>query len=800
MPLETKTKNQEKIRDELLCTHCYSFGVRDELRIAVSKDQILEFCCHGCQAAFFLINPEGQDLQHLLPYSANIEKWLTYDQKDVQKDILLFNNEKVAVLQLVTPSIHCSSCVTLLEGLPKIEPSIIRSSVNFVQKELEVVFRIDKTPVSRLLALIESIGYPPVIKRNKADERNFQRQLLIKIGVAGFCFGNIMLLSFPDYLSEEMQSFGFDRMVFQWLSLIIALPVFFYSGNDYLKNAWTHLKHWKSHIDIPIAIGMTALFLTSCWILFVEKGTGYFDSLAGLVFFLLIGKWYQNRTYKSLHFDRDYSDYFPLAVRRVRAGIEEVVPVRSLLPGDEVSILDGEIIPVDSTLLSGEAQVDYSFITGETELVPIEKGEGIWAGGRQQGAKLKIRVDKAVENSYLTSLWGQHEFQREKGDFSSLISRISGYFTISIVFIAIATGLVWMNIDSSKALLNAAAVLIVACPCALALSYPFAAGTAMRLLSKNGFFIKDASVIEGLSKIKGIVFDKTGTLTQRGNIEMNYIGDVLSDQEEEIVKAMVENSSHPLSRALSNNLGSSSGIELRNYESVTGKGIIAFESGMEYRLGSESFVKSTSPFSDKHGTSESAVFISINGNFKGYFKIKQHFRKGIDAMLNKLKNKFKIYLVSGDRRPKDDNVLEHFNEEYFRQKPEEKFKFLTSKQKEVGPLMMVGDGLNDAGALKASDIGVSIADDIYQFTPASDIILDSSKLEKLEQSLDFSHKVMSIIWLSLFFSFAYNVLGLYFAVSGKLTPLICAILMPASSVSIVAFVTLLTRHRFKSSF
>ena len=723
---------------------------------------------------------------------SSVGKWAYYNQQDAAADLYNFQNDEQASITVTIPEIHCSNCVFNIEKMPAKIRGLEQAQVNFSSKAATFVFRKDQLGLGDLLNQLEEAGYPPVLQRNKSQaNKKYNRELIIKLGVAGFCFGNIMLLSFPDYLSLKLSDLGLEKNLFAYLNVILSIPVFFYSGNTYLLNAWKNLRNKTSHIDIPIALGMMALFITSLVQIIGDTGVGYLDSLAGLVFFLLIGKWYQNKTYASLDFERDYLDYFPLAVSKLAGEEVELTGIKDIRVGDRILIRNGELIPADARLVEGEAFMDYSFITGESAPKHVRTGEILWAGGRQTGGSMLIELVKDVQGSYLAGLWTKDEFQKEKGGIALILQNISKYFTIGILVMATITAIVWAFIDPSRIPMTVAAVLIVSCPCALALSMPFTSGTAVRLLGKNGFFCKDSSVIGRMFQVDTMVIDKTGTLTTSMMDEPKFIGNALTEDEKKMIYTISSQSTHPLSRSIAAHFKGSK-LESREFESHDGKGIEALAGGKMIRMGSASYLGRSDLQVD-----ETSVHLEIDGEYKGVFIFEQEYREGIEKVIAELAASYPLHLVSGDNYQLASELSTYFSSENYKNSPEDKLEFIRRKEEEGGRILMLGDGLNDSGALQASDIGISVAEDIHQFTPASDVILSSKSIGRLHKFLSFATGIKRVIWISLFFSLMYNTIGLYFAMSGLLTPLICAILMPASSVSVVALVTFLTSQYFK---
>ncbi|MEK7685936.1 MAG: HAD-IC family P-type ATPase [Verrucomicrobiota bacterium] len=401
----------------------------------------------------------------------------------------------------------------------------------------------------RLVALLASIGYEPALKLADLEERKqapASRRLCLRLGVAGFAFGNIMLFSIPSYLGLDSFSAPVLKALFGYLSLLLAIPVLLYSASDYWRSALLCVRQRVLTIDFPIALGVFALFAQSAGEILSGQGEGYLDTLAGLIFFLLCGKFFQQKTYDRLAFDRDYKSFFPLSVVRKTGSQETTVAISQLKVGDRLVLRNGELIPADSKLIHGPAFIDYSFVTGESEPMAKQESEYLYAGGQQIGGAIEVETLKPVSHSYLTSLWN-HEAFRKKSDthFNTLTNRFSRRFTFIVISVAVGSALYWSVHDPARAVKAFTSVLIVACPCALALAAPFALGTAQRVLARRNIFLKSPLVIESMAKTDAIVFDKTGTLTASGVGSIVFHGRPLSEEEERWLYSMTRHSTHP---------------------------------------------------------------------------------------------------------------------------------------------------------------------------------------------------------------------------------------------------------------
>ncbi|TGV02657.1 heavy metal translocating P-type ATPase [Flavivirga rizhaonensis] len=778
------------------CFHC---GLDATSSTIVFDDK--SFCCNGCKTVYEIFSVNDltcyYDLQQAPGATPkDVEgKYNFLDNVKIVEQLLEFNNDNTQIVTLYIPHIHCSSCIWILENLNKLNLSISTSIVNFGKKNVRVTFNSKSLTLKNLVILLSSIGYEPFISLDdySVGKKHVDRSLIYKLGIAGFAFGNVMFLSFPEYFQVDGFWIEKYKQLFRWLMFFFSLPVVFYSAQDYFISAFKGLRSKILNIDVPIALGVLVLFVRSSAEIIFDTGSGFFDSLTGLIFFLLLGKFFQQKTYAFLSFERDYKSYFPIGITKITSeGTEESIQVYDIEKGDRLLIRNEELIPVDCILIKGTARIDYSFVTGESKTVSKQSGDKLFAGGKQLDGSIEVDVLKSVEQSYLTQLWSNDVFKKDKElSFTNITNSISKRFTIVILLIALIATSFWLLTDSSKALNVFTSVLIIACPCAIALSAPFTFGNILRILGKKKFYLKNASVIEQLAKINTIIFDKTGTITANKETAINYEGSKLSLDEETLLKSTLRGSNHPLSRSLYNILNKHDILTLDTYEEFSGKGIEAKHKNHNIKLGSASFVGHRSDTS----TLNTTVHVSTNNKYKGKFTFYNAYRKGISQLFNTLKKEYDLVILSGDNAGERDNLtklLPTKTKLLFNQKPEDKLEYIKYHQNEGANVLMVGDGLNDAGALAQSNVGIAISENVNVFSPACDAILDASKFNQLFNYIKISKSAINIIKWSFLLSFIYNSIGLYFAVTGQLAPVVAAILMPLSSISIVVFTTVAT--------
>lgn len=777
---------------------CYHCGEPCSGTDYVTDDK--SFCCSGCRTVYSLLEENGlcdyytisERSRASLAFSDRpMARFAFLDDPDVEKQLLDFNDGATKKATFFLPSIHCASCLWLLERITHISPGILSSELNFLHKELSVRWGAS-TSLREVVELLTRLGYEPELKMEKISEgkksKISHRELLTKIGVAGFAFGNSMMMAFPDYLSMGTLGEGFS-LWFSSLNALLSVPTLVYSAGGYFSSAYRDLRSKRIGIDFPVALGITAIFLRSVYELAGGTGPGYFDSFNGLVFFLLIGKLAQTKTFDTLAFHREYTSYFPMAATVGETEAEEhTVPVTKIQPGQRVVVRNGEIIPCDGVLISASASIDYSFVTGESTPTPRSCGHEVWAGGKVTGTSAVLRATKEVRRGYLAKLWNHDSFRKQKqSKLVEITDTFGRRFTVVTLFIAVAAFLYWLPQSVPTAFSVVVSVLIVACPCAYTLAAPFALGSAVAVFGRNGLYLKGNDAVAGMASVTKVVFDKTGTLTTGTSAQ--YYGVPMTQQQADILASACSQSSHPVSAAMLRCLGAQPlrhrAVEL--FEEIPGRGVRATVAGHSVVYGSPAFVGSElgHPAEDCH---DGGTAVAIDGQAVGVFILGSSFRQGVHRLVSALK-RFSPVLVSGDSDRLRSEFRELFGSDkalYFNCLPEDKRNIIETFREKGESVLMVGDGLNDAAALKVADVGFAITEDKGLFTPSSDGIMTSEALARLDEFLSFSKTVMRVITLSFAVSLVYNAIGLSFAVSGSLSPLVAAILMPVSSLSVIA--------------
>ncbi|SDE02506.1 heavy metal translocating P-type ATPase [Niabella drilacis] len=775
---------------KIACYHCGDPCSDTHLEIGDKH-----FCCAGCKLVYEVLNEHelctyydlnahpGKSQRH----RGREGRFAFLEDEAVISSLVSFTDGKQTHLTLSVPQMHCSSCLWLLEHLDRLQPGILSSRVNFSAKEIFIIMDPGQTTVREVVETLADIGYEPWLSpqgTKRIAEKNNVRA--VQISIAGFCFANIMMLSLPEYFSVAGYLQDQIGAAFRYIGLVLALPVFFYCAREFFVNAWKGVKTRTLNIDLSIALAILVTFLRSLYNLLLLDGSTYFDSMSGIVFFMLIGRWAQDKTQRFLVFDRDYRSFFPIAVNLKKG--HEITPVliSALKEKDIIEVYDQEIVPADAILVKGKASVDYSFVTGESLPKYIEPGGIIYAGGKQVGERLELMVIKRSDQGYLTHLWNRDAFTEKDGK-NSFLYRASNLFTLGVLLLTLAAGLYWFVRGETTLMWNAlTTTLIVACPCALLLAATFTNGNVMRILKRSGLFLRNAGVIPAMAAINHVVLDKTGTITLSRDFKITYRGRGLAPDQVALVTSLLRHSTHPLSRAVLQNLGAAPAVAVESFRNVPGMGIEGWVADQHLKIGSRQFVQGDTAPDAEAGSSR--VFISTDGMVLGFFELQNTYREGLADFMERIQEKTALSILSGDNSAEYPRLREMTGPGAvirFDQSPEDKYRYIKTLQDHQQHVLVAGDGLNDAGALRQSNVGIAVMDRGGHFTPASDAIIRGNVLTRLDQMLEFAGKAAVIIKVSFVYSIIYNLIGLYFALQGMLRPVVAAILMPVSSIGII---------------
>ncbi len=755
----------------------------------------MSFCCKGCRQVYLLLHQSQLgnyytiERQPGLPRGEKSKASFDFlDEEDVTRRMCteLSGDRRLVVLRL--PGIHCSSCVWLLEHLYRLEPAVERCTVNFLRKEAELVYDHKALPLSRLAQLLHDIGYEADFRMQDLGDKKIsshRHRDWIHLGITAFCFGNVMLLSFPEYVTEDLP-IQFS-LFFSYAASLLSFPPLFIACQRWFKTSLVGLSKKMINMDVPISLGMLTLFARSAYESWYLGNPGYWDSLCAFIFFLLLGRSFQEKTFDSIHFDRDYRAYFPMSVLlKNQDGQWTSTAVHNLKGGEEIELHHGDVLAADSILLDFSATFDNSFLTGESLPLEAVPGQELPAGSRLASPKACLRVLRPTQEGSLARAWARSSNRDRMSKSDVITSRISPVFTLAIVSTAIVTLLTWVVIgQTGTGILALSSVLIVACPCALALAAPLVHGSSLRLLSRRGIHVRDGASLERMAEIDTIIFDKTGTLTT-GLVQLNPIFSQISSEQQDMIHSVCRLSSHPVAKALALQVIGAE-VSVNRFQEQVGLGIEAQCADSLIRIGSAAYLDL-----QKMIQLDASVGISINGELIAAYHRRNEFRPEWLKTLQSMPAGLDFHLLSGDRDWEQDLLLRFFKSDqiHFNQSPEAKQLYLEKLQNDHKKVCMIGDGLNDAAALQSAYMGIAIHNEQAHFSPACDLIIPGADFADLPFLFKSASMLTHLIWFGFAISIMYNLIGVVIAASALLSPLYAAILMPLSSLTIVSLSTM----------
>jgi P-type Cu+ transporter len=785
------------------------------------------FCCNGCKAIAGFIVSSGKQEFYSLRGSSTLEPYqeqdlytkdslnseYTYEEYVTGKDI---HHREVYI---TITNIHCSACVWLNEKILSEKKGVKKIRINFASSRAHIVWDDTILQLYDIIETIKSIGYKPVLYSPFKKEKQFHSvtsDLFLRMFVAGFCFGNLMVISTSLY-SSYFTGIEVDlKRLFHYLSWVIATPAYLYSGTPFLRSAFYGLKNKTVNMDILLVTGISMAYFYSIYVTISNVGEVYFDSVCMIYFFILFGKYLEALTRENASRKINVLlSKLPEVSTVVLDGVEQTKLSSTIQAGELILISAGERIPVDGELLTDSVYVDESFLTGESKPIIKKKGDKLFAGSLCADRLIYLRATSSYNNSTLSFLQNLVESAMlEKPNIQKFTDKIASSFIKLVLSVAIATFVSWFFYSGiEKAIVNTISVLIVACPCALGLSVPITLVIGNMLLSQKGIIIKNPDLIDILSKIHSIFFDKTGTLTL-GNlkvIEEHLTGD--KNFIYPLVYSIEKASIHPIATSLCSYLrGKNTAIDNFTYTNLVlkeyaGKGVegsvIVKEKEHTVIIGNKEYIQENikedeiSEVEDSEGT---ILYLLIDGQYIGYWILKDVLRKEAKqevSLLAKLIPHIKI--LSGDRRKSVEAVSQELGLTDYEHslKPEDKLQRVNEAQLEHKKVIMVGDGINDAGALAKADVSITMQFGSDISIDKSDVVLMQNHLSGIRYLLLYSKKTARVIRENVAISFVYNSVMLPLAVMGLMLPVLCAALMTLSSLTVIAnsyFLTIRTRR------
>jgi len=701
--------------------------------------------------------------------------------------------------ELYLPQVHCAACVWLLERLPFMEPAVAEARLDLRRGLLALRWDPVQATLSSLARRLDSLGYPPhpaSAARQRVQRRTEDRRQLLRIALAGALAGNVMLFAFALYGGAFAGIAREHRLLFRWGSMLLALAALFGPGRLFLRGAVAGLRARRAHMDLPVTLGLCAAAGWSALNTVRDSGEVYFDTVALLIFLLLLGRWLQHRQRRRAQdaIEQIFSLTPAHAHRVVDGGVRDV-PLESLEPGDSLRVLAGETIPADGELLEGQTTLDLAVLTGESRPVPARAPQQVQAGTVNLSAPILLRVRAVGEATRLGRLMRLVERAAERrAPVEQLADRVAAWFVMAVLALALLTAGLWLWLDPSRALENAVAMLIVTCPCALGLATPLALVAAVGRAAKRGILIKGGDTLESLASPGLAWLDKTGTLTEGDSQLLRWEGpsELLA-----AAAALERQVQHPVARAVvraAAQLPERAASEVQRAQ----RGVSGRVGEQRIQLGSRAWLEQQGltipPLIASQGEAMasdglSPVLVAQDGLVCGIGGVGDPIRPEAPAALSALRSLgWQPGLLSGDH-PQVVAAVGHQlglpEERTLGQvSPERKLAVVESGAR-LGPVFMVGDGVNDAAALSAATVGIAVRGGAEASLAAADVYLVRPGLRPLVELVQGARRTMGIIRRNLAVSLAYNLVGASLAMAGLISPLVAAVLMPLSSLTVV---------------
>jgi len=786
------------------CAHCGLEAAPGDARCVDGAT----YCCAGCETAAAIIRQSGLDGFYALPdrvttrVSSSGRSYAEFDHEAFQSAHVTRRADGLHEIALYLEGVHCASCVWLVERVPMAVPGVIQAELDVTRALARLTWDPRLASLSTLARTLDRLGYRPHPYRGRtADEarRAEERTMLMRIGVAGAIAMNVMAISLALYsgLFGGMEH-EFERY-FRWMSLVLVVPAVAWPGRVFFTSAWQAMRVGRLHMDVPIALALGAGVVQGGINTVRDSGPVYFDAVATLILLLLVGRYLQHRAQRSAADAAALLGALAPATARVidpGTGTVSEIPTEAVVPGMELEVRAGDTLAADGTVTVGHSALDLALLTGESRPVSVQPGDVVFAGTVNQSATLRVRVDQAGIDSRLGRLLRDVESgARERAPVVLYADRMAGRFIAGALALAATTAVLWWSRDPAAAMDHAIALLVVTCPCALAMATPLAFTVAIGRAATRGILIKGGHALETLTGRGTLFLDKTGTVTEGRLALESWDGD---DAVKVMVLAAERQSRHPVAAAFARAWPGVDASPDCTVRETLGAGVEATIEGRVVRIGRPSWVLEAAPSRRRHdrasiGAHEdparTTVLVAVDGALAGRAEFGDPLRPEAAAAVAALAQAgWRVRILSGDAAP----VVAHVagalgidpGECEGGATPERKREAVLAARA-AGPVVMVGDGVNDAAAISAASVGIAVRGGAEASMAAADVYLANGGVAALRDLMDGAARTTRIIRRNMLIALGYNVVAVVLAMSGQLDPIVAAILMPLSSVTAI---------------
>ena len=781
------------------CAHC-------GLTVPEGRVQSAEpsFCCEGCRTVYAVIMDAGlgRYYEHRAEFDASMEPAAnperSYAALDDPACLAQFASplkDGSARVDFALENLHCAACVWLVERLDRVVPGVLGAEVRLTERSVRVRFDNSRATLGDLARGLAKLGYAPHLSM-QTDARRLRtredRALLTRIGVAGACAGNVMLIAFALYSGADAHWARYFRVA----ALLVSVPAVFWAGASFFRGAFSSLRMRTPHMDLPVSLGLAAGFASGAFNTLRGQGEIYFDSVTAIVFLLLVGRYVERRQHHAAEGAREHvSALFPNEARVLERDSETRRPLQAVRTGDRLAVLPGEVFPADGEIDSGYSSVDLSPLTGEALPVDVGPGSAVFAGTINCNAALTLRATAVGSDTRLGRLLEElrHASSR-RAPIQRLADQVAGRFVFGVVALAVMTVALWAPLDPGRGLSSAIALLIVTCPCALGLATPLAVSAALGKAAGVGLLIRNGETLERLAAPALLIFDKTGTLTTGKLARTEVLGDasVLP-----IAAAIAAGSTHPVARALTEGVSPPAGARVAALQATPGQGLMATCDGVEVGVGTLAFLEAQGrriaptlleQARQRQKEGFSCSFVSLGADVVAAVVLADRLRDEARDVLAELQGRgHRLAIVSGDHDSTVQDVARRLALPFAFVRgdtlPDEKSRI--AAQQDNGPVVMIGDGVNDSAALSTAGVGIAVHGGAEASLAAADVYVTEPGLRLLPQLFTGAERTLQVIRRNLRLSLAYNVVCAALAITGYISPLLAAVLMPLSSLSVV---------------
>jgi Cu2+-exporting ATPase len=788
--------------------HCFHCG----LPVPAGADYPISYqrrtehgCCRGCQAVAQTIIDSGQEAYYehrtVLPPTpqdaqAELEKLGLYDLPEIQKSFVRSEPENIREAALILENIVCAACVWLNERHLSQLPGVISVDINYATRRARVRWDSTRLRLSDILRAIQEIGYvahPFDASKQEEIFRKERNAAIKRLAIAGLGMMQVMMYAIPTYTADPSEMTPDIVALMRWASLILTLPVIFYSAWPFFQGAWKDLSRKMLGMDVPVALGVGSAFAASVWSTLTQQGDVYYDSVNMFIFLLLTGRFLElTARRRSAQAAEELVKLIPAVATRLPewpARNEETVPAAQLAPGDHVLIRPGEAIPADGTLVEGDSSVVEAMLTGESEPLGKQPGDSLIGGTINQQNPLIMRVSKTGEETRLSAIVRLLDrAQSEKPRIGRMADRAASWFVGLLLLLTVVIAAVWYAIDPDRVLWITVSILVITCPCALGLATPAALTAATGRLTKLGLLTTRGHALETLAQTTDIVFDKTGTLTL-GKLSLLDVEPANGHSRDEVLQlatALEAASEHPIAIAIKR----AAGNPVQGAESPVnhpGEGVEGSINGQRYRLGKPAFAGTALPDVSSHAAATRLALSGPDG-LVGWLVLGDEIRADAAGALATLKSLgVRIHLLSGDNQAAAASVASTLGIEHIRAEalPDDKLAYVKALQQQGRVVAMVGDGINDAPVLAQAQVSIAMGEGTDVAQAAADMVMLGGRLASLADGVGIARKTRAVIYQNLAWALGYNLIAIPLAALGHVTPWIAGIGMSASSLLVV---------------